>query len=95
MVEEEGMTFLSAFAETFASKDNMAKRLQAERRANMTPAQRNRRGPPKVQINFRATAETKAQLDALVQHTGMTATEILERAIAAFAQTTLPKGGAR
>lgn len=94
-MEEEGMKFLSAFTETFASTENMSKRLQAERRANMTPAQRNRRGPPKVQVNFRATAETSGQLEALVAHTGMTKTEVLERAIAAFAQATLPKGGKR
>lgn len=91
-MEEEGMEFQRAFTEAFASRENMTKRLQAERRSNMTPAQRNRRGPPRTQVNFRATAQTRQLLDGLIEQLGLGQTEVIERAIAAYAQLQTPKG---
>lgn len=62
---EEGMDFVGAFRDKFAAPENTTKRLKAERKANLTPKQRQRRGPPKKQVNFRATAQTRALLEAL------------------------------
>ena len=62
---EEGMDFLGAFRDKFAAPENTTKRLKAERKANLTPKQRQRRGPPKKQVNFRATAQARALLEAL------------------------------
>jgi hypothetical protein len=44
-------------------------------------------------VNFRATAETRQLLDELIEQFGMGQTEIIERAIAAYSQLKLPKGG--
>ena len=65
---EEGMDFLGAFHDKFAAIENTAKRLKAERRTGLTPKQRQRRGPPKKQTNFRATEQTRALLAALSAH---------------------------
>jgi uncharacterized protein (DUF1778 family) len=55
----------------------------------MTPAQRSRKGPPKTQINFRATAETKAQLDALARQTGRSMTDLIAHAVDVLAERLL------
>jgi uncharacterized protein (DUF1778 family) len=51
--------------------------------------QRGRKGPPKTQINFRATAETKAQLEALAERTDQSVTEIIARAVDDLAKQVL------
>lgn len=65
---EEGMDFIGAFRDRFAAIENTSKRLKAERRTGLTPKQRQRRGPPKKQINFRATEQTRTLLVALSAH---------------------------
>ena len=51
----------------------------------MTPKQRARvKGPPKTQKNFRASAETIAQLKALVAHTEGSETNVIALAIDAL-----------
>jgi hypothetical protein len=75
--EEEGIDFVSAFVGQFASHQATEQRLKAERRAGLTPKQGARRkGPPKQQINFRATAETKALIEALGEHLGKNVTDV-------------------
>jgi len=67
METEEGANFLTAFKDTFGSKERTNARSKRERRAGMTPKQRARvKGPPKTQKNFRATAQTLARLKALL-----------------------------
>jgi hypothetical protein len=86
------MDFLGAFREKFAAPENAAKRIKAERRANLTPKQRRRRGPPKKQTNFRATEQTRTLLAALSAH--LTRTEgydvgqgdVIERALPLLAE---------
>jgi hypothetical protein len=85
---EEGMDFLSAFTGKFGSLEGAQQRLKAERRAGLTPKQRERRGPPKQQINFRATAETKALIDALAEHLGKSATDVMALAVEELAKAT-------
>lgn len=87
---EEGMDFLGAFKERFAARENTQARVKAERRAGMTPKQRERmKGPPKQQINFRATAETKAQIEKIAQSLGKSITEVMELAVKDLATKTL------
>jgi hypothetical protein len=76
---EEGMDFLGAFKDRFAARENTQARVKAERRAGMTPKQRERiKGPPKQQINFRATAETKALIEQIAERLDKTITEVME-----------------
>lgn len=83
---EEGLDFESAFKGTFGDPKKTAERLKAERRAGLTPAQRRRsKGPPKTQVNFRATAETKALIDELAEHLGKSTTDVLVLAVEALA----------
>lgn len=89
---DEGANFLSAFHQKFAAAERTEARRKAERRAGLTPGQRARRGPPKVQLNFRATKETKALIDALADHTGSTITDVLARAVHELAQKLSVKG---
>jgi hypothetical protein len=65
-------------------------RLKAEARAAKTPAQRKRRGPPpKVQVNFRASTTTRAQLEALSKALNVTVTDVIELAVQTLAETKL------
>jgi hypothetical protein len=80
-IEEEGEDFLAQFKGQFASMDAMKDRLARERKAGRTPAQKARKGPPKKQVNFRATLETLAQLDALAKHMGESTTDVIAMAI--------------
>ena len=57
--------FCRRLHDRFAAIENTAKRLKAERRTGLTPKQRQRRGPPKTQTNFRATQQTRTLLAAL------------------------------
>jgi hypothetical protein len=86
---DEGSNFISAFKDKFARPERTEARRKAERRAGMTPAQRSRKGPPKTQINFRATAETKTQLDALAEHTDQSITDVIASAVDALARQLL------
>lgn len=86
---DEGSNFISAFKDKFARPERTEARRKAERRAGMTPAQRGRKGPPKTQINFRATAETKTQLEALAERTDQSVTEIIARAVDDLAKQVL------
>jgi hypothetical protein len=87
--EEEGMDFVSAFKGTFASHQAIEQRLKAERRAGLTPKQRAKKGPPKKQINFRATAETKALIEALGEHLGKSVTDVIALAVEELAKSKL------
>ena len=92
-LEEDEGSWETLFKDKFKSKDGTEKRLAAERRAGRTAKQRERRGPPKTQINFRATAETKAVIDALANHLGKSATDVLVQAVEELAARALPKDG--
>lgn len=86
---EEGMDFLGAFKERFAARENTQARVKAERRAGMTPKQRERiKGPPKLQINFRATAETKALIEKIGESLDRSITDVIELAIKELAAKT-------
>jgi len=79
---EEGMDFLGAFKDRFAARENTQARVKAERRAGMTPKQRERiKGPPKQQINFRATAETKALIEQIAERLEKSITDVMELAV--------------
>jgi predicted DNA-binding protein len=52
----------------------------------LTPAQRNRaKGPPKKQINFRASQETEEQLRSLAKHFDKSVTDIIALAVETLA----------
>ena len=78
--------FINAFqGATFGAKGHTAERLKAERRAGLTSAQRDRRGPIKRQMNFRATDATRDQLLRLAEQFDTTITEIIGLAVDRFA----------
>jgi len=87
--EEEGMDFVAQFKGQFASMDAMKERMTRERKAARTPAQKARKGPPTKQKNFRATAETLAQMQALAKHLDLNDTEVIALAIDRLAKTEL------
>jgi hypothetical protein len=87
---EEGMDFLGAFKDRFAARENTQARVKAERRAGMTPKQRERiNGPPKQQINFRATAETTALIEQIAERLDKSITEVMELAVKELAAKNL------
>ena len=87
---EEGMDFLGAFKERFAAREKTQARVKAERRAGMTAKQRERiKGPPKQQINFRATVETKALIEEIAESLGKSITDVMELAVRDLAARTL------
>jgi hypothetical protein len=84
--EEAGLDFIGAFTDKFAQREKTQGRLKAERKAGLTPAQRNRaKGPPKKQINFRATLETEALIHALAEHLDKSVTDVMATAVEALA----------
>jgi hypothetical protein len=88
MVEtEEGTDFLSGFKGKFGSIESTQQRLKAERRAGLTPKQRAKKAPPKKQVNFRATAETRALIKTMSAHLDTDDTDVITRAIHAFADS--------
>jgi hypothetical protein len=91
MNDDEGMDFISGFKAAFGNPARTQARWKAERRAGLTPKQRARlRGRntiPKTQMNFRVTSETKAQLEALSKALGVSMTDVLVQAVAAFSKT--------
>jgi hypothetical protein len=99
MVEmEEGLDFEAQFrkhfgADGFAAPERTQERLKAERRAGLTPKQRAKKSVPKKQINFRATAETKALIEKLAAHMDASVTDVIALAVATLAQSKLPNAG--
>lgn len=93
--DDDEADWTGMFKNRFKSRDGVDQRLQAERKAGRTEKQRARKGPAKTQINFRATAATKAQIDALVAHLEKNATDVIALAIQAFADAMLPKAGGK
>jgi hypothetical protein len=85
--DEEGMDFVSAFRDTFASPRATELRLKAERRAGLTPKQRAKKAPPKKQINFHATAETKTLIEALGEHLGKSVSDVIALAVEELAKS--------
>jgi hypothetical protein len=98
MVEsDEGMDFEAQFlkdmgTDGFAAPERTQQRLKAERKAGLTPKQRAKKTAPKKQINFRATAETKALIEKLAAHLDASVTDVIALAVEAFAKS-LPNGG--
>src|SRR5262249_13515143 len=86
MSEDEGADYLGLFQDSFkgsyANLEQTQARMKAERRAGLTPKQRNGpKAPPKVQINFRATEDFKARLEDLAKTLGLTVTDVITRGI--------------
>ena len=98
MGDEEGMDFEAAFLRSvgpvadFGKNTDTEKRLKAERKAGQTAKQRGKKTVPKMQINFRATAETKAQLAALSKLLDLSVTDVVGMAIAEFTKSHLKSG---
>ena len=66
----------------YANREDRDDRLRSERRAGLTPKQRQRIGAaPKKIVNFRATDEMRADLKALAKHFGVDQTAVILRAI--------------
>jgi hypothetical protein len=86
---DEGMDFANIFVDRFKSRERTTARLKAEHVAAMTPKQRARRKPPKIQINFRASAETKATIDALAERLSLTVTDVVALAVSELAKSRL------
>lgn len=92
METDEGLNLLGALKARFAPGQRTEARRKAERRGAMTPAERGRKGAPKVQVNFRATAETKALIDALSERLGKSVTDVLARAVEELDRSTREHG---
>lgn len=90
--EDEGTNiaaFMSAFIGAgFANPAGTKARLKAERRAGLTPKQRQRMSEPKKQVNFRASQETRARLARLAAHLDVSTTAVLLMAIEKLAAST-------
>lgn len=93
--DEEGTSFESAFGALFGARTNTEARLKAERRAGLTPKQRDRKKLKNrdTQINVRATKAVKELLDTLTDKLGGSAADHFERAILAYAKANGIKGG--
>jgi ribbon-helix-helix CopG family protein len=92
--EDDGWT--DTFVGTYAkSRAGLEQRLKAERRAGRTAKQRERtrKVAPKKQLNIRASAETKEQLDRLCERLGKSQTEVIELAVAELAARHPSNGG--
>ena len=61
-------------------------RLQAERRAGMTPRQRARRAVRTAQVNFRADPIVKAVAEAIADKLNCSVADVMERAILELAK---------
>ncbi len=95
MADEEGTSFESAFGALFGTRTDTAARLKAERRASLTPKQRDRKKTKNrdVQINVRATRAVKELLDTITEQLDGSAADHFERAILAYAKANGIKGG--
>jgi hypothetical protein len=83
------------FAATYAyakSREGLKQRMKAYRRANRTVKQRQSaiKKKPKKQVNFRATDETIALVKAMSANLDSDDTDMIARAIHAFAESHLP-----
>ena len=89
--EDEGMDFVSMFAGEFKNRDGVDARLRAEKIAGLTQKQRASRikKTPKKQINFRASVETIALMDALAKHLEVGTTDVIVMAIEELAKAKL------
>jgi hypothetical protein len=91
-VEDEGDRS-SSFRGLFGSRKKVQDRLAAERKAGLTAKQRaarNEKAPPKQQVNFRASAETKARLEALAKLLNKSTTGTIELATEELAKAKGP-----
>jgi hypothetical protein len=88
MADEEGTSFESAFTALFAKKTNTEARLKAERRAGLSPKQRDRKKVKgrDVQVNVRATRAVKELLDTLAERLGGSVADHFELAVLAYAK---------
>jgi hypothetical protein len=88
MADEEGTSFESAFGALFGTRTNTQARLKAERRAGLTPKQRDRKKIKgrDVQVNVRATKAVKELLDTLAERLGGSAADQFEKAIISYAK---------
>jgi hypothetical protein len=95
VVDEEGMSFESAFGTLFRQPSTLEARYKAERVAGRTPKQRARKNKKNrtVQINVRATEAVKALLDQVTAALGGSAGDHFERAIIAYAKANSVHGG--
>jgi hypothetical protein len=93
---DEGVSYLAALRGRFGRKlerENadkaVEKRISEERRAGQTVGEKGRRrGPPKLQLNVRATKETRDLVDALAEHYGKSLSDVLALAAEALAKVT-------
>lgn len=88
--DDDGAAFAAMFKTPYgvpnaANKVHAGNRLKAERRAARTPAQRARRAVRVVQVNIRASQQTKDRLDALAVKLGCSGADVFDRAIAMLA----------
>lgn len=91
--DEDDAYWEQAFADKFGTnRAGVDERLKAERRAGRTQGQRRNKAMPKKQINFRATPETRALLDRMVEVLGKHQTDVVAQAISEMAGRVLPKG---
>jgi len=85
--EERGISYLAAFKEKFAASPERANARRKSGRTKRTPNRRTRtKGPPKRQKNFRASAETLAQIKKLATRTRKSETDVIAMAIDALAK---------
>jgi predicted DNA-binding protein len=88
---EEGTDYRQLFKSEFAkNRAGTDKRLKAERIASMTVKQRQARAarkPPKKQVNFRATEETRQLINALAKHLDKSVTDVIEMAVETLAKS--------
>ena len=92
---EEDDGWADAFVGTYAkSREGLEERIKAERRAGRTAKQRERarKAAPKKQVNFSATDETRALIKALAARLDTDDTDVITRAIHAYAELQLPGG---
>ena len=92
--DSEGLDFDAIFGnlqkktgKDYASRDDRDKRLKAERRAGLSPKQREHMSEPRKLVNFRATESTRALLDQLMKHFKEDRTAVIHRAIDGLAAT--------
>jgi len=66
----------------YGNREDRDARIRAERRAGLSPKQRQRIGaPPRKIVNFRATEEMRADLKALMKHFDEDQTAVILRAV--------------
>lgn len=84
---DEGTDFAGQFGQMFGTREATAKRLKAERQASKSPKQRARKAVRVEQINFRASAGTKALSKAIADKLGCSVADVMERALTELAKS--------